>query len=97
MVQQLSQKLAERKVELSQALVVYGKNHPNVQKLQTEATELQAQIDAQKTAILNSTRASFAAANARERLMAEEMKGTSKEINQVARYNTLEEGSGSQR
>lgn len=88
-VQQLSQRLAERRVELSQALVVYGKNHPNAKKLQTEVEELQAQIESQKKAILTSTQASFVAANARENLMAAEIKGTTKEINQVARYNSL--------
>ena len=44
-VQQLSQKLAEQKAALSQALVVYGSNHPTAKKLQSEVDELQSQIE----------------------------------------------------
>ncbi|HMH06057.1 MAG TPA: polysaccharide biosynthesis tyrosine autokinase [Terriglobales bacterium] len=88
-VQQLSQKLAEQKAALSQAMVVYGSNHPTARKLQSEVDELQSQLGGQKKAIVNSLRASYAAAAARETLMAAEMKGTSKELDKVARYSTL--------
>ena len=88
-VQQLSQKLAEQRAELSQALVIYGKNHPAAKKLQSEVDELQSQLDAQKRAAVNSLRASYAAAEARERLMTAEMRGTSKELDQMARYTAL--------
>ncbi len=53
-VQQLSQKLAEQRAELSQALVVYGSNHPAAKKLQSQVDELQSQLNGQKNAILNS-------------------------------------------
>ena len=88
-VQQLSQRLAEQKAELAQALVVYGKNHPTAKKLQSEVDELQSQLDAQKQAAVNSVRTSYAAAEARERLMSAEMRGTSKELDQMARYTAL--------
>jgi polysaccharide biosynthesis transport protein len=88
-VQQLTQKLAEQKGELSQARVVYGANHPVVQKLQSQVTELQSELDSQKHATVNSIRASYAAAEARERLMAAEMKGTTKEMGQMSRYTAL--------
>ena len=88
-VLQLSQKLAEQKAALSQALVVYGKNHPNAKRLQSEVDELQSQLDGQKKAIVTSMRAGYAAAQARESLMAAEMKGTSKELDKVARYTAL--------
>jgi succinoglycan biosynthesis transport protein ExoP len=88
-VQQLSQKLAEERAELSQSLVVYGSNHPVAKKLQSHVNELQSQVDGQKRAIVNSIRASYAAAQARERLMAAEMKGTTKELGQMARYTAL--------
>lgn len=88
-VQQLSQKLAELKAELAQTLVVYGKNHPTAKKLQSQVDELQSQLDTQKTGIVNSVRASYAAAEARERLMAAEMKGTTKEMGQVSRLTAL--------
>ncbi len=88
-VQQLTQRLAELRAGLSQALVVYGSNHPTAKKLQSEVDELQSQLDSQKRAILNSLRASYAAATARESLMSAEMKGTSKELDKVARYTAL--------
>ena len=88
-VLQLSQKLAEQKAALSQTLVVYGSNHPTAKKLQSEVDELQSQMNSQKKAIVNSLRASYAAAEARESLMAAEMKGTGKELDKMARYATL--------
>ncbi len=88
-VQQLSQKLAEDRAALSQALVVYGANHPTAKKLQSQVDELQTQLDLQKKAIVSSMRASYAAAQTREGMMSAEMKGTSKELDKVARYTTL--------
>jgi polysaccharide biosynthesis transport protein len=88
-VQQLSTKLAELKAELSQARVVYGINHPNVKKLQNQVDELQAQLEGQKAAVLGSIRTSYLAARAREQLMDSEIKGTSSELSQMARYNAL--------
>jgi capsular exopolysaccharide synthesis family protein len=88
-VQRLSQTLAEQRAQLSQVLVVYGKNHPTAKKLQSQVDELQSQLNEQKSATVNSLRASYAAAEARERLMAAEMKGTTKELDQMARYSAL--------
>jgi len=88
-VQQLSQRLAEERAALAQAMVVYGSNHPTAKKLQSEVDELQSQIDIQKKAIVNSLRASYAAAEARESMMSAEMKGTGKELDKMARYATL--------
>ena len=88
-VQSLSQKLAESRAALSQALVVYGSNHPTAKKLQSEVDELQTQIDIQKKAIVNSLRASYAAAQARESMMGAEMKGTSQELDKMAKYSAL--------
>ena len=45
MVQQLSQKLAEQRAELSQAQVVYGSNHPAAKKLQSQVDELQKPVE----------------------------------------------------
>jgi polysaccharide biosynthesis transport protein len=88
-VQQLSTKLAEERGELSQAKVIYGPSHPNVKKLQSQVDELQAQLDAQKTAVLGSIRSSYAAARARENLMDSQIKGASSQLSQMARYNDL--------
>jgi succinoglycan biosynthesis transport protein ExoP len=88
-VQQIGQRLAQQRAELAQALVTYGKNHPNARKLQSEVDELQVQLDMQKKAIVNSLRASYAAAEARQRLMQTEMKGTTKQLGEMARYSAL--------
>src|SRR3989441_2918359 len=88
-VQKLSQTLAEQRAQLSQVLVVYGKNHPTAKKLQSQIDELQSQLNEQKSATVNSLRASYAAAEAREHLMAGEIKGTGKELDQMARYSAL--------
>ncbi len=88
-VQTLSSRLAEVRGELAQAGVVYGKNHPTTKKLQSQVDELQNQLNGQKKAIVNSLKASYAAAEARESLMAAEMKGTTKEMGQMARYTAL--------
>ncbi|MBZ5653289.1 MAG: GumC family protein, partial [Acidobacteriia bacterium] len=88
-VQALSQKLAESRAALSQAMVVYGSNHPAAKKLQSEVDELQTQIEIQKKAIVNSLRASYAAAQARESMMGAEMKGTSQELDKMAKYSAL--------
>jgi succinoglycan biosynthesis transport protein ExoP len=88
-VQQLSEKLSETQSQLAQATVVYGKNHPNVKKLQNQVDELNKELSAQKLAIVGSIRSSYDAANAREHLMNSEIQGTTSQLNQMARYNAL--------
>ncbi len=88
-VQQLSTKLAELRGELSQARVIYGPNHPNVKKLQSQVDELESQLEAQKAAALGSIRTGYAAARARETLMDSQIKGASTELSAMARYNDL--------
>jgi len=88
-VQQLSTKLADLRGELSQAKVIYGPNHPNVKKLQSQVDELQSELEAQKTAALGSIRTGYTAARAREQLMDSQIKGASSELSGMARYNDL--------
>ncbi len=88
-VQRLSEQLAQKRAELSQTMVLYGKNHPTAKRLQTEVDELTTQLDNQKKTILRSVRGDYEAANAREQLVNSQMKGTTTELNQMARYNAL--------
>ena len=44
------------------------------------------ELNAQERAILNSLKASYAAAEAKQRLMEGELKGTTKQLDQIARY-----------
>jgi capsular exopolysaccharide synthesis family protein len=88
-IQQMTQKLAEVRSELAQSEVIYGKNHPNIKKLEGQAHELESQISAQRSAIVGELKTSYAAAKAREEMMGAEIKNTTKELNQMARYNEL--------
>ena len=88
-VQQLSEKLADVKAQLSQAMVVYGENHPMAKKLRSQRDELESQLRAQKLAILSSIHSNYAAAQAREHLMNSQVKGATEQLNQLGRYNAL--------
>jgi polysaccharide biosynthesis transport protein len=88
-VQQLSEKLADVKAQLSQTMVVYGDNHPTVKKLRSQRDELESQLQAQKLAIVSTIHSSYAAAQAREKLMNSQVQGATKQLNEMERYNAL--------
>lgn len=88
-VQLLSQRLAETRAELSQTLAVYGKNHPNAKKLENEAEELESQIQLQRNAIVAQMETSYAAALVREQMLDDSLRGTTRELGQVAQYTEL--------
>jgi len=88
-VQKLTQNLAEVRAQLSQNMVIYGINHPNTKKLQNQAAELEKQLGIQRKEALDQLRISYAAARARERLMAAQKKDASKTISDMAEYNIL--------
>lgn len=88
-VQALSEKLAESHAELSQAFVIYGREHPKVKELQRKIDELQTQLAARREAILNELRVSRAIAKEHEQLLAEQMKSTTKLGDQMAQYGSL--------
>jgi polysaccharide biosynthesis transport protein len=88
-IQQITQKLAEVRAEVAQSEVIYGKNHPNIKKLQNQAQELEAQIAAQRSAIVSELKTTYAAAKAREEMMGAQVKSSTKELNRMAQYNEL--------
>ena len=88
-VQQMTQKLAEVRADLAQNEIIYGKNHPNIKKLQSQAHELEAQIAAQRSAIVGELKTSYAAAKAREQMMGAQISTMTRELNQMAQYNQL--------
>ena len=88
-VQQLSQKLGEARSELSQAGVVYGVNHPKVKQLQGQVNELEKELDLQKRAVVTAVTTNYSAGQNREQLLQNEIKNTTKDVNQLARYNEL--------
>jgi succinoglycan biosynthesis transport protein ExoP len=59
----------EVRAKLAQARAIYGDENSNVKKLQDESNELAAQVEAERTRMVNRVRTSFAAANAREQMM----------------------------
>ena len=88
-VQALERQLAETRAELSKTEVIYGKNHPNVKKLQSEADELEAQVNQQRSSILRMVKANYAAARMRENMLNGEMKSAGDKLTQMAQYNVL--------
>jgi len=88
-VQKLTQNLAEARAQLSQNLVIYGVNHPNTKKLQSQAAELEKQLSIQRKEALAQLRISYDAARARERLMAAQKQEASKTASDMAEYNIL--------
>jgi capsular exopolysaccharide synthesis family protein len=92
-VQELTKKLAEVKAEISETRAIYGTSHPNTQKLQNQADELQAQLNAQRAEILRDMKTSYTAAQAREHLMQSQMQGASKQMTVLAQYNALKKES----
>ena len=88
-VQQLTQKLGETRAELSQTLAVYGRNHPNAKKLQNQVDELESQLRLQRSAIVGQMQTSYAAALTREQMITGQMRGTAKELGQMAQYTAL--------
>src|SRR5262249_14267891 len=86
----LVQRLADIRSQLSQAQVIYGKNHPNVKKLQEQAQKLQAELNAQQNATLAELRTDFAAARAREEMMQSQKRDTSRSVSDMAQYLALQ-------
>jgi succinoglycan biosynthesis transport protein ExoP len=88
-VQQLSQKLGESRAELSQTVAVYANNHPNPTRLQNQEDELESQLRMQRSAIVGQMQISYAAALTREQMINSQMRGTAKELGQMAQYTAL--------
>jgi len=88
-VQILTQRLGETRAELSQALAIYGRQHPNVKKLQNQVDELESQIRLQQNAIVGQMETSYSAALTREQMIDSRLRGTAKELGQMARYTEL--------
>jgi capsular exopolysaccharide synthesis family protein len=67
--QNLQTHYAEVRAQLAQTQTIYGEENSNVKKLQNEANELAAQIDAERQRLVNRQRTSLSAAQAREQMM----------------------------
>jgi len=88
-IQQLTQQLAEKRSQLSEAKAVLGDNHPNLRKLQNGVDELEAQLQLQREATKAQLAATYAATLTREHMIDAEMQGAGKRLSQVAEYTAL--------
>jgi capsular exopolysaccharide synthesis family protein len=67
--QSLMEKYVDSRASLAQTRVTYGDENSNVKKLQDESNELGAQVEAERTHMVNRIRTSYSAARAREEMM----------------------------
>jgi len=88
-IEELTRKLASIRIELSQAAVLYGPNHPTVRKLNNQVDELDRQLDAQRRLVLGGIVTNYAAANAREKLLSRAMARAVDQMNHLEQYSTL--------
>ena len=88
-IQNLTRSLAETQTELAQARVIYGQNHPNVQKLESAAKEEEAQLLHERGSIMEGVKTSYAAAKARESLMGDQLQSTSADVSAMGEYSLL--------
>jgi capsular exopolysaccharide synthesis family protein len=88
-IQTLTKNLGETQTELSKARVIYGKNHPNVQKLENAAKELQDQLIQQQQQIVDGVKTNYIAAKAREDLMSKQLQNTTAGVNAMGEYSIL--------
>src|SRR5207237_10658135 len=82
-------RLAAARGDWAEAQVVYGANHPNVKQLQAQVSELESQLRTQKQSVLATLSTNFKAANVRERLLGDQVKDFSNEVNRMAQYELL--------
>jgi len=87
--QQLALKGAEVSGLLSQALMIYGEKHPEIEKLRIELAELQNQSDAHERNMLIQFQTSYRLAELREKTLADEVNREATLLNRVSRYSIL--------
>jgi capsular exopolysaccharide synthesis family protein len=89
MTQQLALKSAEVSGLLSQALVMYGEKHPEIEKLRNELANIKELIEAHERNMLIEFKTSYGAAQAREKTLAQEVNQEAALLNRVSRYGIL--------
>jgi capsular exopolysaccharide synthesis family protein len=67
--QNLMTRFADARAQVAQARTIYGDDNSNVKKLENESTELAAQVEAERTRMVNRVRTDYAAALEREQMM----------------------------
>jgi capsular exopolysaccharide synthesis family protein len=67
--QNLMTRFVDARAQLAQARTIYGDENSNVKKLNNEAKELAAQVESERTRMVNQVRTSYAAALEREHML----------------------------
>ncbi len=67
--QNLMTRFADARAQLAEARTTYGDDNSNVKKLENESTELAAQVESERTRMVNQVRTTYAAALEREQLL----------------------------
>lgn len=88
-VQELASKSAEVSVSLSQGLVSYGINHPEILKLKSQRVELNRLAEEEEGKILGQLVSSLRAAEVREKSLAEEVRREGSLLKRVSQYAIL--------
>lgn len=92
-LQDLTKRFVETRAQVAYAQAIYGKNNPNLEKLQNQADELEAQLAAERQRVLRQVKTAYEAARAREMLLMQaltEMKGSVDDMNRkMIQYSLL--------
>lgn len=89
MTQQLASRSAEVSGLLSQALVIYGEKHPEIEKLRNFLSELRKLAEEHEQGMLAEFQSSFRAAQSREEALGNELNQEAVLLNRVSRYDVL--------
>jgi succinoglycan biosynthesis transport protein ExoP len=94
-LQDLTRELADTRGQLALALTIYGDNNTNVKKLRNEATELQNQIDLERTHVVNQVKTAYNAADDHEKILRSTIDGLKASLGQadqsLVQYDLLKE------
>lgn len=91
--QTLTQRFADDRAQLAEALAVYGENNSRVKRLQGQVNEMQSQLTAQQKRVVEEFKTSYQTARSREVLYSQslmQMKSLIQDTNEkMIRYNFL--------
>jgi polysaccharide biosynthesis transport protein len=93
LINSLVGRVSDSRAFLAQNTAIYGKNHPNVRRIQSQVAEYEAALATERERVVRDLKASYDTARQREKLMTqalEEIKGVLGRMNEkMVHYNTL--------
>lgn len=88
-IQNLVTSIAKDQSELAQTQVIYGQNHPNVQRLKNATAALETQLARERSSILEGINTSYVAASAREQMLNRQLRAATAGIGAMGEYVVL--------